>query len=151
MEHRDETHNAGTGDLLARREPASGIEAGLAAASLSDDATRRDQALLILRERLIEYVTDHPIGHEFQAIDFHHWLGSQPTQPDWSVMDRRASGGLFLALVNAGVLLNVAVRNNGGNRDRNYHGTPRSVYAIASHDTTPLGWIERASETSHAT
>lgn len=131
-------------DLLTAREPASGTEAGLAAASFTASGPARREQLILLRRMLLDYIGRFEVGHTFQAVDFSHWLDSQAEQPDETVIDTRATGGLFLGLVNAGVLAKQGYANNGGNKARNYHGTPRVVYRIVSHEFTNLGWLEES-------
>lgn len=124
------------------RETAEGADIALAASSPDDKSAAYQQDLLIAREQLRRYILTHPIGYEFQAVDFGWWLDSQREQPS-DDFDRRALGGFFIALVNHGVIEEAGYRPNGGNKARNNHSTPRKVYRIASHETTRLGWLEQ--------
>ncbi|MGV6813700.1 MAG: hypothetical protein ACWA5W_01680, partial [Phycisphaerales bacterium] len=109
-------------------------------ASPNTGSPKRSQAVLVLRWLLWDYIRSHGVGHEFQAIDFSQWASTRP-QFDQSV-DLRATGGMFIALVNAGIVEKTGYRNNGGNKDTNYHGTPRQVYRTMHIDYSRLGWLE---------
>lgn len=124
------------------RRPSPGSDAGLAASSLSVGKEQRALALLLYREQLWRYVRIHGLGHEFQAIDFSTWLATQEHRPDECDIDPRSTGGLFIGMVNAGVLEKVGYRPNGGDKDRNYHASPRMVYRIVLLDYSRLGWVE---------
>jgi hypothetical protein len=126
----------------ATRIPSSGPDAGLAASSLDYGAQDRAEALLILRGQLWRFVRTHGLGHEFQAIDFSTWLKTQEVQPDPSKIDPRATGGLFLDLVRAGIVEKIGYKSNGGDKARNYHSSPRQTYRIIHLDHSLLGWIE---------
>lgn len=149
MVHLDEDYDPDQLDfdaLIAEapRVESPGDEAADRAVSFTACGAARQRELILMRSMLLDYLRRFPIGREFQAIDFNHWLDSQREQPDEEILDRRCTGGLFRQLVNAGILAQVGFRNNGGDKARGYNGTPRTVYAIASHDFASLGWIEEA-------
>ncbi len=131
------------------RRLAPGTDAGLAASSLAVGKESRSLALLLFREQLWRYVCIHGLGHEFQAIDFSTWLIKQDPHPDPCDIDARATGGLFIGMVNAGVLEKIGYRSNGGDKDRNYNASPRAVYRVALLDYTRLGWLERHPDFDH--
>lgn len=132
-------------DALLAESPrvlSPGDEAADAAVSFTACGADRRRELILMRTMLLAYLRKFPIGRAFQAIDFNHWLDSQPEQPDEHILDRRCTGGLFRQLVHAGILVNAGYATNGGDKARGYNGTMRPIYEIASHDFTALGWIE---------
>ncbi|PCI10399.1 hypothetical protein COB72_03350 [bacterium] len=126
--------------VCTKRETHRGIEVIEDTASPNTRSAKHSLAVLKLRWLLQAFLRKHSIGHEFQAIDFSHWAKQQP-QCDDSI-EFRSTGGMFVQLVNAGILEQLGYRNNGGNKDTNYHGTPRQAYRIALIDFSRLGWLE---------
>lgn len=103
-------------------------------------SSERNRKVLKVRWLLWDYIRSHGVGHEFQAVDFSHHAAQQPQfEPD---LDMRLTGGMFRAMVNAGVLEQIGFRNNGGNKATGYHGTTRTVYRVAILDFSLLGWPE---------
>lgn len=123
-----------------KRELHRGIEVIEESSSPNTGTKKHSHAVLKLRWLLQTFLRNHDIGHEFQAIDFTHWANQQP-QFDQSV-DMRKTGGMFIAMANAGIIEKIGVRNNGGNKGTNYHGTTRHVYRIMMIDFSKLGWLE---------
>lgn len=109
-------------------------------ASPNTGSAERNRKVLKLRWLLWDYVRSHGVGHEFQAIDFSHHAAQQPQYE--SDINLKSSGGMFKAMVNAGVLEQIGFRNNGGNKETGYHGTPRAVYRVTHLDFSLLGWPE---------
>ena len=109
-------------------------------ASPNTRSPERNRKVLKLRWLLWTYVRTRGIGAEFQAIDFSHWASKQPQYED--DVDLRSTGGMFRAMTNAGILEQIDFRNNGGNKETGYHGTPRAVYRVMHLDYSLLGWPE---------
>lgn len=126
-----------------KRTKHHGIQTIESIASPNTASTVRNRKVLKLRWLLWKYIRTSGLNHEFQAIDFSAWASKQPQhEPD---LDMRATGGMFQAMVNAGILVQIGFRNNGGNKDTNYHGTPRTVYRVVELDYSKLGWLEDTS------
>lgn len=126
--------------MVQTRKPSSGIRVIEGCSSCSTGSPERNRKVLKLRWLLWAYIRKHDLGHEFQAVDFSHWAAQQPQFEEG--VDLRSTGGMFRAMVSAGVLEQIGFRSNGGNKDTNYNGTPRTVYRIAHLDYSLLGWPE---------
>lgn len=117
-----------------------GIQTIESISSPNTPSMARNRKVLKLRWLLWKFIRTSGLNHEFQAIDFSSWAIQQPQhEPD---LDMRATGGMFTAMVSAGILEQIGFRNNGGNKDTNYHGTPRVVYRVVELDYSKLGWLE---------
>jgi hypothetical protein len=142
FEH-DEDLDQLTFDDLAEpgvRNISTGIRVIESCSSCSTRSPERNRKVLKLRWLLWTYIRVHDVGHEFQAVDFSHWASKQPQLDD--DIDLRSTGGMFRTMVSAGVLEQIGIRNNGGNKDTGYNGTPRAVYRTAHLDYSRLGWPE---------
>ena len=126
--------------LPSGRTRSSGIRVIEETSSPNTRSPERNRKVLKLRWLLWKFIRTQDLGGEFQAIDFSHWATQQPQYDD--DIDLRSAGGMFRAMVSAGVLEQIGFRNNGGNKDTNYHGTPRTVYRVAHLDYSRLGWPE---------
>lgn len=127
-------------DLVPSRTRSSGIQVIEGCSSCKTSSPERNRKVLKLRWLLWKFIRTHDLGHEFQAVDFSHWAAQQPQFEEG--VDLRSTGGMFRTMVSAGVLEQIGFRNNGGNRDSNYNGTPRTVYRVAHLDYSKLGWPE---------
>lgn len=123
-----------------RRVHDLGIHVIEGTASPNTPSPERNRKVLKLRWLLWDYVRTHGVGHEFQAVDFSHHAVKQPQYE--SDIDLRSTGGMFRAMVNAGILEQIGIRNNGGNKETGYHGTPRAVYRAIHLEHSLLGWLE---------